>query len=61
MVQSKFPKAGQPDENLLEKFFEPTNVPEVAKRAERMARSQKARGRRADVKVLKDQRARKDK
>lgn len=56
----KFPKMGKPDENLLETFFKPTVVPEIAKRAERMARSEKARGRRADVKALNSNKALKD-
>lgn len=55
-----FPVEGKPDVNLLEQFFEPTNVPAVEKRAERMARSSKARGRRADVKELNNKKALKD-
>jgi hypothetical protein len=55
-----FPVKGKPVPNFLEELFEPTPVVQVEKRAERMARSEKARGRRAEVKVLNDKRALKD-
>lgn len=51
-----FPIKGKPDVNLLEQFFEPTDVVEVDKRAERLARSVKARKHRNEVKEISQRR-----
>lgn len=48
-----FPKLGKPDTNLLEQYV--FSRPNSGKRAERLAESQKARKRRAEIKQLKSQ------
>lgn len=47
-----FPQLGKPDVSLLEQFFEPTDVVEQRKKAERLARSQTARNQRAANKMI---------
>lgn len=51
-----FPIKGKPDVNLLEQFFEPTNVVEQRNKAVRMALSEKARQHRAHVKAVQQRR-----
>ena len=47
-----FPRMGKPDQNLLEQFFEPTCPVKAEKKADRIARSEKARNRRQEVKKI---------
>lgn len=51
-----FPRLGKPDQNLLEQFFEPSCPAKAEKKADRMARSQKARKHRDDLKEIEQHR-----
>ena len=53
-----FQKLGKPDTNLLEEYV--FDKPKTDKRADRIARSQKARQHRAEVKAIRQRRATKD-
>lgn len=58
-MQSRFQKQGKPDTNLLEEYIFGKSGP-AEKKADRLARSVKARQRRKDVREIKEKRSKKE-
>lgn len=57
-MESRFPKMGKPDRNLLEEYV--FGKDDSEKKADRLARSLKARQRRNDVREIEDKRSKKE-